>query len=78
MVAGGLTRERIKIQHDLLKIGDGIAPLSLTLIVGKEELKELQKLKKHKEPTLTEEEKVIKVDKSSVKGVGKSIFASHA
>ena len=40
--------------------------------IGKEQLEELKKMKKVKEPILTAEEKASKVNKQEIKGTGKS------
>ena len=43
------------------------------IILGKEQLEELKKIKKVKEPVMTAEEKASKINKQEIKGTGKII-----
>lgn len=59
MVANALTKDRVQIQNDLQKIS-----------AGKEQLEELQNMKKVSEPILTPEERASKTNKAEIKGQG--------
>lgn len=68
-----LKKDRVTVQHELQKISAG-RPRAVTNPTGKDQLEELKKIKKVKEPILSGEERASKVNKADVKARGKSFL----